>query len=77
MSSPVQDDFIGAKWKQFRKEINYHWNQLSSDDLDRIDGRRDHLVVLLESKYGYARRRAEREVERVVAEFVDKLRKAS
>jgi len=73
----MQQDVLRAKWKQFRNEINYHWTQLSSDDLDRINGRRDHLVVLLESKYGYARRRAEREVERVVTEFVDKLRKSS
>ena len=73
----MQQDVLRAKWKQFRNEINRHWTELSSDDLDRINGRRDHLVVLLESRYGYARRRAEREVERVVTEFMDKLRKAS
>ena len=73
----MQKDFLAAKWKLFRNEINYHWTQLSSDDLDGIDGRRDNLVGLLESKYGYARRRAEREVERVLTEFEDKLRKAS
>ena len=73
----MQQDVLSAKWKQFRNEIRYHWNQLASEDLDRINGRRNHLVILLERKYGYARRRAEREVERVVAEFVDKLRKAS
>ena len=70
-------DFLAAKWKQFRHEINYHWTQLSSNDLDGIDGRRDNLVDLLESKYGFARRRAEREVERVLTEFEDKLRRAS
>jgi hypothetical protein len=57
--------------------VNHHWTQLSSDDLDRVDGQRDNLVYLLERRYGYARRRAEREVERVVNEFEDKLRRAS
>jgi len=57
--------------------MNYHWTQLSSEDLDRVDGRRDNLVYLLERQYGYARRRAEREVERVVSEFEDRLRRAS
>jgi uncharacterized protein YjbJ (UPF0337 family) len=66
-----------AKWKKFRNEINRHWTQLSSDEVDRLDGRRDNLVILLQEKYGYARRRAEREVERVVIEFEDKLRRAS
>jgi uncharacterized protein YjbJ (UPF0337 family) len=68
---------LEAKWKKFRNEINYHWAQLSSDEVDRLDGRRDDLVILLQEKYGYARRRAEREVERVVMEFEDKLRRAS
>ena len=73
----MQQDVLRAKWKHFRNEINDHWSELSSDDLDQINGRRDNLVVLLESRYGYARRRAEKEVERVVTEFEDKLRRAS
>ena len=73
----MHQDVLRAKWKHFRNEINDHWSELSSDDLDQINGRRDNLVVLLESKYGYARRRAEKEVERVVTEFEDKLRRAS
>jgi len=70
-------DVLQAKWKKFRNEINDHWTLLSSDEVDRIDGRPSNLVILLQSKYGFARRRAEREVERVVTEFEDKLRRAS
>ena len=70
-------DVLEAKWKKFRTEINYHWTELSSDDVDEVKGRRDNLVFLLQRRYGYARRRAEREVERVVTEFEDKLRRAS
>ena len=73
----MYQDVLRTRWKQFRNELNYQWTELSSDDLDGIDGKRDNLVYLLESRYGYARRRAEREVERVVAEFEDKLRRAS
>jgi len=73
----MQADVLRAKWKKFKSEVNYQWTQLSSDDLDGIEGRRDSLVCLLERRYGYARRRAEREVERVVTEFEDKLRRAS
>ena len=73
----MRKDVLRTKWKKLRNELNYQWTQLSSDDLDRIDGRTDNLVCLLEKRYGYARRRAEREVERVVTEFEDKLRRAS
>jgi uncharacterized protein YjbJ (UPF0337 family) len=73
----MKKDVLQARWKHFRSEINDQWTDLSSDDLDSVDGRRDNLVVLLESKYGYARRRAEREVERVITEFENKLQRAS
>lgn len=73
----MHSDVLEAKWKKFRNEINYNWNQLSSDEVDEIQGRRDNLVFLLQRKYGYARRRAEKEVERVVTEFEDRLRRAS
>jgi len=72
----MQDDVVVTKWKQFRKEINYHWTQFNAGDLDRVNGRHN-LVVLLEDRYGYARSRAEREVDRVVSEFADKLKRAS
>ena len=73
----MKHDVLRAKWKHFRSEIKNLWTEISSDDLDRVDGTRADLVVLLESRYGYARRRAEREVERVVTEFEDKLRRAA
>jgi uncharacterized protein YjbJ (UPF0337 family) len=73
----MQFDVLQAKWKKFRNEVSDHWTQLSSDEVDRIDGCRSNLVNLLQNKYGFARQRAEREVERVVTEFEDKLRSAS
>jgi len=69
-------DVLRTRWKQFRNELNYQWKQLTSDELDRVQ-ERDHLVVLLERHYGYARRRAEKEVDLFVNEFADRLRKAS
>ena len=69
-------DVLRTRWKQFRSELNYQWKHLTSDELDRVQ-ERDHLVVLLERRYGYARRRAEHEVDLFVNEFTDRLRKAS
>jgi hypothetical protein len=39
-------DVLAAKWKKFRKEIKYHWTQLSSDEVDYIDGRRAYPYLL-------------------------------
>ncbi len=73
----MQHDVLRTRWKHFRNELNYRWKYLTPDELDRVDGRRDHLIVLLERRYGYARHRAEREVDLVVNEFADRLRNAS
>ena len=70
-------DVLRTQWKQFRNELTYRWKQLTSDELDRVQGKRDHLIVLLEERYGYARRRAEQEVDLFVDEVVDRLRRAA
>ena len=51
----MQPDVLRAKWKQFRNELNHEWTELSSDDLDGIDGKRDNLVYLLTSVFDAAR----------------------
>jgi hypothetical protein len=66
-----------VRWKHFRTEISDHWTELDPDDLDQVRGRRENLIDLLEARCGFARRRAEREVERVVTEFENKLRRAA
>jgi uncharacterized protein YjbJ (UPF0337 family) len=70
-------DVLRTRWKQFRNELTYRWKQLTLDELDRVQGERDHLIVLLEERYGYARRRAEKEVDLFVNEVVDRLRRAA
>lgn len=73
----MAQDVLTTRWKQFRQELSYQCTEFSPDDLDGIDGRRDDLVVLMESRYGFVRRRAEREVERIIVEFEDRLARAS
>jgi uncharacterized protein YjbJ (UPF0337 family) len=70
-------DVLRTKWKQFRSEVSYQWHQLTSDDLDCAEGKREHLVSLLERRYGFARRRAEREVDLAISEFAARIRRAS
>ena len=73
----MHQDVLRSRWKQFRSEFTYQWKQLGIDDLDLVDGKRDNLVSLLERHYGFARRRAEREVDLFVSEFAARLGRAS
>ena len=48
--------------KVLRALFRDHWAKLTDADLDRVDGQVSRLTALLGEKYGYPRRRAEREL---------------
>lgn len=56
-------DQVEGKWKQVKGKVKEKWGKLSDDDLDIIGGKRDQLVGKLQARYGYARDRAEKEVD--------------
>jgi uncharacterized protein YjbJ (UPF0337 family) len=55
-------DTVKGQWKQFRGKVKENWGQLTDDDLDRIEGRRDQLLGAVQKRYGLAREEAERQV---------------
>ena len=55
-------DILTGKWMQVRGQVKQAWGKLTDNDLDRISGRYDELVGLLQERYGYARDKAEQEV---------------
>ncbi len=57
-----------------RGEILRRWEQLSNSDLEESGANRSKLIELLQSRYGYARRRAEKEVELFLGDFRNRLR---
>lgn len=65
-----QDVFTG-QWKQIRGELKSWWGKLANDDLERIGGRKDKLIGVLQEKYGYDREQAKQEVERRLQEYDD------
>ncbi|HEX2998600.1 MAG TPA: hypothetical protein VHP14_27510 [Anaerolineales bacterium] len=62
----MNKDAFAGKWKQVRGESRAWWDRLSDDDLDKVAGRLDIFVDLLQKKYGYSREHAEDEIERHV-----------
>lgn len=47
---------------QLRDIVQTHWDKFTNEDLSKIEGMRDELVDLVQSRYGYAQQRAEDEV---------------
>jgi uncharacterized protein YjbJ (UPF0337 family) len=62
-------DVLKGKWKQLRGEVKTWWGNLTDDDFDQIDGERDKLVGRLQERYGYAKERAEAEVDRRLRDY--------
>jgi len=65
----MNEDILKGKWKQLKGKAQQQWGKLTDDDLDRVQGRREELVGIVQERYGYERSRAEREV----SDFLDDL----
>jgi uncharacterized protein YjbJ (UPF0337 family) len=61
-------DAFAGQWQQLRGQIRSWWGNLTDADLDKIAGKKDLLIGLMQERYGYARERAEQEVDRRLQE---------
>ena len=73
-SKEIQEDYIlnqdvfEGKWKEMRGQVKEWWGKLTDDDLERVGGKADQLIGLLQQKYGYTREHAEEEFNRRIKE---------
>jgi uncharacterized protein YjbJ (UPF0337 family) len=70
----MNQDILTGKWKQLSGEARAWWGKLTDDDLERVAGRFDVLVGVLQEKYGYTRQRAADEIDRRVTEYEAKMK---
>jgi uncharacterized protein YjbJ (UPF0337 family) len=56
-------DTIKGQWKQLTGKVREKWGALTDDEIAKIGGKKDVLVGKLQERYGYAKDRAEREVD--------------
>lgn len=64
----MNSDIAEGKWKQLKGKVQQAWGDLTNDDLDKMNGSREELVGKVQERYGYARERAEQEVDRFAHE---------
>ena len=56
-------DQIQGSWKEFKGKAKQKWGDLTDDDLDRIEGRREELSGLIQKRYGKTREEAQHDID--------------
>jgi uncharacterized protein YjbJ (UPF0337 family) len=56
-------NILKGKWLQLKGSIREKWGQLTDDDVDRVEGSAERLVGVIQERYGYAKQKAEDEVD--------------
>ncbi len=54
-------------------KVKEQWGKLTDDDLNKIEGRSEQLLGLLQQRYGYARDKAEEEYKRFTERWSSEL----
>jgi len=60
----MNKDIMQGKWTEMKGKVKEQWGKLTDDDIDKINGRSEQLLGLLQQRYGYAREKAEEEYKR-------------
>jgi uncharacterized protein YjbJ (UPF0337 family) len=73
----MNTDTFEGQWRQMRGELRSWWGRLTDNDLEKIAGKKDRLLGMLQEKYGYTREAAQQEVDRRLKEYDERMRSSS
>jgi uncharacterized protein YjbJ (UPF0337 family) len=65
----MSSDILEGQWKQLRGRIKEVWGDLTDDEIDMIEGRRDRLAGKLQERYGWSRVEADEEIDRFIRDL--------
>ncbi|MEC7838587.1 MAG: CsbD family protein [Chlamydiota bacterium] len=55
---------LKGSWDIVKGKIKEKWGELTDDDLQQIDGKKDQLIGKLEQKYGHTKEEAQKMVDK-------------
>lgn len=56
-------NIIEGKWKEMSGSVQEHWGKLTHDELAEINGKKDKLEGMLQTKYGVTQEEAAKQVD--------------
>jgi uncharacterized protein YjbJ (UPF0337 family) len=57
-----KDQLLG-NWHEIKGKVKEKWGKLTDDELTQINGKREQLLGFIQKKYGYAKEKAQNELE--------------
>ncbi|MFI0435448.1 MAG: CsbD family protein [Parachlamydiaceae bacterium] len=58
----MNKDLFQGKWHEIKGKIKEKWGKLTDDDLTEISGKKEAFLGKLQTHYGYAKDKAEKEL---------------
>lgn len=58
----MNKDLFQGKWHEMKGKVKEKWGKLTDNDLTEINGKTENLLGKLQTHYGYAKDRAEKEI---------------
>jgi len=55
-------DILPGRWHELKGQVRQQFGKLTDDDVERLSGKTEDLVVVLRQKYGYGKVQAEIEI---------------
>lgn len=62
-------DQVQGNWKELKGKVKERWGKLTDDDLMVVKGKRDQISGVLQQRYGYAKEKAEMEIDNFIKEL--------
>lgn len=63
----MNENILKGNWEQIKGQVRQKWGELTNDDVDRIAGRKQELVGMIQERYG----RTQEEVEQEIDDFLN------
>jgi len=67
----MNSDTLKGQWHQVKGKARERWGKLTDDDMLRVEGNMERLAGILQERYGYAREKAQDEIDAMLRDGVE------
>lgn len=62
-------DIVQGNWAQMKGHLKEAWGNVTDDDLQKLDGKKDQVSGLLQERYGWAKEETDKKLDEWAGKF--------